>query len=109
MNRSFLISTWVVWITLAGLVSLAGADEQAAAKAANETLRVDVNRADAKELAKLPGIGEQVAKRIIAYREENGPFEKLEELMNVRGIGEKTFLKLEPHLTLGGEREKRKK
>jgi competence protein ComEA len=50
-----------------------------------------------------------VAKRIIAYREENGPFEKAEELMNVRGIGEKSFLKLQPHVTLGSDKEKRKK
>ena len=49
------------------------------------------------------------AKRIVAYREENGPFEKAEELMNVRGIGEKSFLKLQPHVTLGSDKDKRKK
>jgi competence ComEA-like helix-hairpin-helix protein len=72
-------------------------------------LRVDVNHADAAELAKLPGIGAQVAKRIVAYRTDNGPFEKTEELMNVRGIGEKTYLKLRPFLVLGSDKDARKK
>jgi competence protein ComEA len=62
-----------------------------------------------EELVELPGIGEQVAKRIVAYREENGPFESTKELMNVRGIGEKSYLKLERYLTVGGEKDKRKK
>jgi competence protein ComEA len=72
-------------------------------------LRVDINEADVAELTKLPGIGEQVAKRIIAYRKENGPFEKAEELMNVRGIGEKSFVRLRPYLSLGADQDKRKK
>jgi competence protein ComEA len=63
--------------------------------------RVDINRAGVEELVQLPGIGETVAKRIIEYREENGGFAKTEELMNVRGIGEKTYEKIEPMLTVG--------
>lgn len=57
---------------------------------------VDLNTASVEELTTLPGVGETVAERIVDYREANGPFQKKEELMNVRGIGEKTFLKLEP-------------
>jgi competence protein ComEA len=38
----------------------------------------------------------------VEYRQKNGPFKKVEELMNVRGIGEKNFLKLKPQLTVGG-------
>lgn len=49
---------------------------------------VDINAARADELAYLPGIGEGLAERIIAYRDENGPFSGLDELMNVDGIGE---------------------
>lgn len=63
--------------------------------------RVDINRAGVEELVRLPGIGETVAKRIIEYREKNGDFKKTEELMNVRGIGEKTYEKIEPMLTVG--------
>ena len=102
-------------LLLASLVSLAGlvagtAFAQSQEKAASTSeIRVDINEAGVAELSKLPGVGEQVAKRIIAYREENGPFEKAEELMNVRGIGEKSFLKLQPHITLGSGKEKPKK
>jgi competence protein ComEA len=92
-----------------GLPMAALADESQEKAASTSELRVDINTADVKELTKLPGLGEQMAKRIVAYREENGPFEKAEELMNVRGIGEKSFLKLQPHLTVGSDKEKKKK
>ena len=39
--------------------------------------------------------------RIVEYRQKNGPFKKIEELMNVRGVGEKNFLKLKPQITVG--------
>ena len=55
---------------------------------------VELNTASASELRTLPGVGERTAERIIEYREEHGGFEKIEDLMNVRGIGEKTFLRL---------------
>lgn len=106
MKKTFLLSLVCAFLGLGGASLAAQSATDAKPK---EELRVDVNHADAEELAKLPGIGEQVAKRIIAYREANGPFEKTEEIMNVRGIGEKTFLKLEPHLVLNGGKEKKKK
>jgi competence protein ComEA len=42
-----------------------------------------------------------MAARIVEYRQKNGPFKKIEDLMNIRGLGEKNFLKLKPQLTLG--------
>jgi competence protein ComEA len=62
---------------------------------------VNVNTASADQLDALPGIGPALAARIIEYRTKNGAFKKIEDLMNVRGIGEKNFLKLKPMLTLG--------
>jgi competence protein ComEA len=106
MKNALLLSSLLSFIGFVG-VSEAALDE--GKKASASGLRVDINQAGVAELSKLPGIGEQVAKRIIAYREENGPFEKAEELMNVRGIGEKSFLKLQPHVTVGSDKEKRKK
>lgn len=55
---------------------------------------INVNSADLKTLQKLPGIGEVKAKAIIEYREKNGGFRTIDELKNVKGIGEKTFEKI---------------
>ena len=61
---------------------------------------VNLNTATQAELESLPGVGARVAARIIEYRKEKGPFKKIEELMNVQGIGEKSFLRLRPQLTV---------
>jgi len=61
---------------------------------------INLNTANAAELEKLPGVGPAMAARILEYRQKNGSFKKLEELMNVKGIGEKTFLKLKPLITI---------
>ena len=62
---------------------------------------INLNTATAAELETLPGIGARTAARIIEYRQKRGPFKKIEELMNVQGIGEKSFLRLRPQLTVG--------
>jgi competence protein ComEA len=97
------------------LVSLAGvappahaaqaqpaASSRPAAKPAASTVVVNINTASAAELDALPGIGAKTAALIIEYRQKNGPFKKVEELMNVRGVGEKNFLKLRTQLSVGG-------
>lgn len=61
---------------------------------------VNINTATAAELQKLPGVGPATATRIIEYRQKNGGFKKVEDLMNIRGIGEKSFLKLKPLITI---------
>ena len=73
------------------------------AKATGEKAPViNLNTATAAELEGLPGIGPKVAARIVEYRTKKGPFHKVEDLMNVQGIGEKSFLKLRTQLTLAG-------
>ena len=64
---------------------------------------VDINTADADTLDTLPGIGPALAERIIAYREEHGPFKSGEELMEVKGIGEATYEGLAEWITVEGK------
>ena len=64
---------------------------------------LDLNAATDEELAQLPGIGEELARRIVEYREANGAFESVEELMEVSGIGEGKFAGLEGRITVNGE------
>ena len=61
---------------------------------------VNLNTATVSQLATLPGIGDTAAQRIVEYRDKNGNFKKVEDLMNVKGIGEKSFLKLKAHLSV---------
>jgi competence protein ComEA len=63
---------------------------------------VNLNTATLVELEALPGVGAKTAARIMDYRQKRGPFKKIEELMNVQGIGEKSFLKLKPQITVAG-------
>lgn len=68
-----------------------------------ESGKVNINTASLDELQKLPRIGPQVAQRIIDYRKEHGNFKKVEDLMKVRGIGEKTFSRFKDQITVGTE------
>jgi competence protein ComEA len=71
------------------------------AKAApGATAIVNINTATQAQLESLPGLGAKAAERILEYRQKNGQFKKVEDLMNVKGIGEKSFLKLKPRLTV---------
>jgi comEA protein len=61
---------------------------------------VNLNTATAEQLATIPGVGPKMAERIIDYRQKNGGFKKVEDLMNVSGVGEKSFLKMKPLITV---------
>lgn len=62
--------------------------------------KININTADLLELTRIPGVGETIARRIIAYREVNGDFEVIEELMLIKGIGEKKFDNMKDYVTV---------
>ncbi|GAB4338579.1 MAG: hypothetical protein Kow0037_22750 [Calditrichia bacterium] len=64
---------------------------------------LDLNRASAEELEQLPKIGPKMAERIVEYRTLHGPFRKKEDLMKVKGIGKKTFQKIQHLITIGSD------
>lgn len=68
---------------------------------------VNLNTATQAQLESLPGIGVKAAQRILEYRQKNGGFKKIEDLMNVKGIGEKSFLRLKPLITVASEKPER--
>ena len=67
-------------------VSQKQADNKRSVRQTNE-IKININTATAEELSTLPGIGEKLAKRIVAYRRKNGSFQEIGELLNVDGIG----------------------
>lgn len=67
---------------------------------------INLNAATIEQLETLPGIGRKVAERILEYRTKSGGFKKIEELMNVKGIGEKSFLKIKPLVSVPARTEK---
>jgi competence protein ComEA len=89
-------------LVLALGVGAAAAQESAPRPVAQGTAAIvlNLNTATASQLEGLPGIGKATADRIVEYRQKGGGFKKVEELMNIRGIGEKSFLKLKPLVTV---------
>lgn len=80
-----------------------GGDAAAEGESGESGEKVNINTADAATLNSVPGIGEKMADDIIAYREEHGEFKSVEELKgNIKGVGEKTFGKMEKYITVEG-------
>lgn len=78
-----------------------GGGAPAGGDAAGDDGPLDLNTADQAALEELPGVGPVTAEHILAWREENGQFTTVDELMEVSGIGEKTLATLRPHVRVG--------
>ena len=79
--------------------AVAGAQDS---RSASAQPTVNINTATSEQLQLLPGVGPALAGRIIAFREANGPFEKVDELAAVQGIGDKSLAKLRPYVATSG-------
>jgi competence protein ComEA len=101
MVRSVAVWSLILTLAAASVAPLAAAQPPAAPSAPVKSEPViNLNTATAADLEALPGIGARTAQRIVEYRQKSGGFKKVEELMNVKGIGEKSFLKLKGRLTV---------
>jgi competence protein ComEA len=89
----------VLGLSLSGLASHPAVAEGDAA-ASQKT--VNINQATSAELARLPRVGVKLADRIVAHRTGHGPFRRIEDLMEVKGVGEKFFTALKPYLAVSG-------
>ena len=96
-----MVRTCVAALLLVGSLGVGAFAQNATDKPAKPAATVNLNTASVAELETLPGIGTRVAERIVEYRKQKGAFKKIEELMNVQGIGEKSFLKLRAQITVG--------
>jgi competence protein ComEA len=91
----------VALLALAAVVPAAAQQPKATPLVEKPATVVNLNTATVADLEQLPGVGATTAARIVEYRVKRGPFKKIEELMNVQGIGEKSFLKLKAQITVG--------
>ena len=109
--RTFVLTAFVALFVLIAAAPLvadqASTQSQQASPAQPAGSLINLNSATQAELEKLPGVGPAMAKQIIEYRQKNGGFKKVEELMNVKGIGEKSFLKLKTLVTVAPAKTER--
>ncbi len=100
MTRILMVVLLILGAGIAPQADQRGSERTTPAAKASSSGPLNLNTATVAQLEALPGIGKSVAERILQYREKSGGFKKVEDLMNVRGIGEKSFLKLKPLITV---------
>jgi len=98
MNSRNIARAALAFVAVLCVAGLAAADSSEAASGK----KININQASAKDLANLPRIGSKVADRIVEYRQAHGAFARVEDLMEVKGVGEKLFTQLKPYLSLSG-------
>jgi competence protein ComEA len=99
MNARILRPLLTASLVLAFCAAARAAD---AAAPAADGKKVNINQASAEQLANLPRVGVKAAQRILDFRKANGPFARVEDLMEVKGFGEKRFEQLKPYLAVSG-------
>jgi len=98
--RSSRLSTAATFLLILGLALAPSAALAQQKGTPSPTEKVNLNTASVDQLQTVPGIGPAMAKRILEHRTKNGKFTKVEEILNVKGIGEKSFQKMKDRLTV---------
>jgi competence protein ComEA len=83
----------IVFLLMSGCTPRIDYEQQTSAAATQNP--ININTASADELERLPYIGRKTAEKIVEFREENGPFRRVEHVMQIRGISEKRFLEIQ--------------
>ncbi len=87
-------------LACASAAPVAAASSAAPKATASEARPVDLNTADSAALESVPGIGKSLSQRFVSFREKNGPFQSVDDLLKIQGVGEKSIQKLRPYLTV---------
>jgi competence protein ComEA len=90
-----------LWLVLAPLAPAVQTKTSGKKAPSSPAFTLDINRASAADFEKLPGIGPELARRIVRYRARHGRFRRVEDLLAVRGIGLKKWKAMRPHLRIG--------
>jgi competence ComEA-like helix-hairpin-helix protein len=103
MRKSLQLFTLaLVMLAITAPAFAADAESSTPAPAAASSGVVNLNTADAAQLALLPRVGEKAAQRIIEYRTQHGPFKKTSDLMQVKGFGEKSYERISRYIVVEG-------
>ena len=100
MMRILMVVLLILGLGIAAEAGQGRARSATPAAKASASGPLNLNTATVSQLETLPGIGKSTAERILEYRDKSGGFKKIEDLMNVRGVGEKSFLKLKALVTV---------
>ena len=99
--RTFGLTIVIILFALSASLSFAeGTAKGDTAKAVQGAAKININKATVEQFMEIKGIGESYAKKIVEYRDKNGPFKKLEDIKEVKGIGDKLFEKIKDQLTI---------
>jgi competence protein ComEA len=97
-NRSRRALTAVALTVLLASAAIAAPATGSSSSKESPASPLDLNSASAEQLTEIPGIGKVMAQRIVEWRDQNGPYRRVEDLLKVKGIGEKSFQKLRPYV-----------
>lgn len=86
MFKRFFVFLFIIFFTLFSICSA--------------SVKININKAGVEKLMELKGIGKSYAQRIVEYREKNGPFKEINDLKNIKGIGEKIIIKNKDTISL---------